>query len=115
MQKLRAWWFTREQWQRWAMMMAAIIILIFAVERWQRWEQTGKALGQKTWERGGVIQLDENNDGVIDQEKRPGKLPGEFTIRKDANFDGMFDIRYRQMTNGIATDLETIKESAPRR
>lgn len=114
-QKLRAWWFAREQWQRWAMVIAVLILVVFAMERWQRWEQTGKTRGQKTWERGGVSQFDENNDGVIDQEKRPGKVPGEFIIRKDANFDGTFDIRYRQMTNGIATDLETIKESAPRR
>jgi len=46
---------------------------------------------------------------------RPGKVPGEYLIRKDANFDGTFDVRYRQLTNGLATGLENIKEAAPRR
>ncbi len=95
-------------------MIALGIVLVLAWERWQRWELTGKQAQQKTWERDGVIRLDENGDGIIDQEKRPGKVPGEFIIRKDANFDGTFDLRYRQLTNGLATGLEQIKESAPR-
>jgi hypothetical protein len=111
---LRDWWQAREQWQRWACVIALGIVLVLAWERWQRWELTGKQAQQKTWERDGVIRLDENGDGIIDQEKRPGKVPGEFIIRKDANFDGTFDLRYRQLTNGLATGLEQIKESAPR-
>lgn len=95
-------------------MIALGIVLVLAWERWQRWELTGKQAQQKTWERDGVIRLDENGDGIIDQEKRPGKVPGEFIIRKDANFDGTFDLRYRQLTNGLATGLEQIKETAPR-
>ena len=54
-------------------------------ERWQRWDLTSKQARQKTWERDGIIQLDENGDGYIDQEMRPGKVPGEYLIRKDAN------------------------------
>lgn len=96
------------------MVIALGIVLVLAWERWQRWELTGKQPRQKTWERDGVIRLDENGDGVIDQEKHPGKVPGEFIIRKDANFDGTFDLRYRQLTNGLATGLEQIKETAPR-
>lgn len=95
-------------------MIALGIVLVLAWERWQRWKLTGKQAQQKTWERDGIIRLDENGDGVIDQEKRPGKVPGEFIIRKDANFDGVFDLRYRQLTNGLATGLESIKETAPR-
>jgi hypothetical protein len=111
---LRDWWQSREQWQRWALVIALGIVLVLVWERWQRWELTGKQAQQKTWERDGIIRLDENGDGVIDQEKRPGKVPGEFIIRKDANFDGVFDLRYRQLTNGLATGLEPIKETAPR-
>lgn len=96
------------------MVIALGIGLVLLWERWQRWELTGKQAQQKTWERDGVIRLDENGDGIIDQEKRPGKVPGEFIIRKDANFDGTFDLRYRQLTNGLATGLEQIKETAPR-
>ncbi len=97
------------------MVIATGIVVVLAAERWQRWDLTSrKNLRQKTWEREGVIRLDENGDGIIDQEQRPGKVPGEFIIRKDANFDGTFDVRYRQTTNGLATGLETIKETAPR-
>ncbi len=97
-------------------MIALGIVIVLAVERWQRWEQTGKPqTRQKTWERDGVIQLDENGDSYIDQEMRPGKVLGEFIVRKDANFDGTFDLRYRQLTNGLATSMEVIKEPAPRR
>jgi len=92
------------------------IVLVLGWERWQRWEPTSKPQSrQKAWERGSVIQLDENGDGYIDQETRPGNVPGEFIIRKDANFDGTFDIRYRLLTNGLATGMEVIKEPAPRR
>jgi hypothetical protein len=96
------------------MVIAVSILLVLAVERWQRWDLTSKPARKKTWERDGIVRLDENGDGYIDQEQRPGKVPGEFIIRKDANFDGTFDLRYRQMTNGLATDLEVIKEAAPR-
>ncbi|MCD6051358.1 MAG: hypothetical protein K0Q55_2762 [Verrucomicrobia bacterium] len=112
---IQSWWRQREQWQRWAMVIAAAIVLVLTIERWQRWDLTSrKNLRQKTWEREGVIRLDENGDGIIDQEQRPGKAPGEFIILKDANFDGTFDVRYRQTTNGLATGLEAIKETAPR-
>lgn len=98
------------------MVIALVIVLVLVWERWQRWEPTGKPQSrQKTWERDGVIQFDENGDGYIDEERRPGKVPGEFIVRKDANFDGTFDVRYRQLTNGLATDMEVIKEKAPRR
>jgi hypothetical protein len=98
------------------MVIALGIAFVLLIERWQRWEPTSKPQSrQKTWEREGVTQLDENGDGYIDQEMRPGKLPGEFIIRKDANFDGVFDVRYRQLTNGLATGMEVIKEPAPRR
>jgi hypothetical protein len=114
-QAIQKWWRQREEWQRWAMVIAAAILLLLGWERWQRWDLTSKQARQKTWERDGVIQLDENGDGYIDQEMRPGKVPGEYLIRKDANFDGTFDVRYRQLTNGLATGLENIKEAAPRR
>ena len=115
-QAILNWWRNREPWQRWAMVIGLAIVLVLACERWQRWEQTSKPqTRQKTWERDGVIQLDENGDGFIDQEMRPGKVPGEFIVRKDANFDGTFDLRYRQLTNGLATGMEVIKEPAPRR
>lgn len=115
-QSILNWWRRCEAWQRWAIVIALGIVVVLAVERWQRWEQTGKPqTRQKTWERDGVIQLDENGDGYIDQEIRPGKVPGEFIVRKDANFDGTFDLRYRQLTNGLATGMEVIKEPAPRR
>lgn len=98
------------------MVIALGIVLVLGWERWQRWELTSKQQArQKTWERDGVIQLDENGDGYIDQEMRPGRVPGEFIVRKDANFDGVFDVRYRLLTNGLATGMEVIKEPAPKR
>ncbi len=113
-QAIQKWWRQREEWQRWAMVIATVIVLLLAWEHWRRWDLTSKQARQKIWERDGVVRLDENGDGYIDQEKRPGKVPGEFIILKDANFDGTFDVRYRQLTNGLATGLESIKETVPR-
>ncbi|MGV3757675.1 MAG: hypothetical protein ACO1QS_20025 [Verrucomicrobiota bacterium] len=114
LQAIQKWWRQREEWQRWAMVIAAVILIFLGWERWRRWDLTSKQARQKTWERDGVIRLDENGDGYIDQEQRPGQVPGEFIILKDANFDGTFDVRYRQLTNGLATGLENIKETVPR-
>jgi hypothetical protein len=111
-----AWWRGLEPWQRWAILIALGIALALGLERWQRWTLVPKDKNQrqKTWEREGTVRIDANGDGFIDEERRPGKVPGEFIIKKDANFDGYFDLRYRQTTNGFAVDLEKIHESVPR-
>lgn len=108
-------WQGLEQWQRWAIVIAVFIVIALGVERWQRWQLVSRPNErEKTWERDGVTRIDANGDGFIDEERTPGKVPGEFIIKKDSDFDGYFDIRYRQTTKGFAVDLQQIHEAVPR-
>lgn len=92
-----------------------VLVSFVIVRRLQTWRLVSKEGRTRTWESKGIIYIDTNGDGRIDEERRPGKMPGEFIVLKDSDFDGYYDLRYRQQTNGIATFPDQIKEAVPRR
>lgn len=90
------------------------LLLVAAVVLWQKlqWEKVSDTANGIVWQRGNTTHTDRNRDGVVDEEII--SLPsGEKAIRRDADLDGWFDLRYVER-RGMATRLEQIHEAAPR-
>lgn len=91
-----------------ALLLAAAILL------WQKlqWKKTSDTPSGLVWQRMNTTHTDRNRDGVVDEEII--RLPnGDAAIRRDADLDGWFDLRYVER-RGMATKLEQIREAAPR-
>jgi hypothetical protein len=95
-------------------LLAAVAFVLWLLARGMGWKKTRHEGGQTEWRRGAVTQLDENGDGVVDEERIALPEPGGFRVRRDTDRDGWFDVRY-ELRNGIATGVGQIRERAPAR
>ena len=98
---------------RWLWLVNALLLVITLVLgaqlRWRKISDTPEGI---VWQRGHTTHTDRNRDGVVDEEAVV--LPnGEIVIRRDTDLDGWFDVRY-VLRRGVAVNLETIHERAPR-
>jgi hypothetical protein len=91
-----------------------VLLLVATVVLWQklRWRKVSDSPAGIVWQRSHTTQLDRNRDGLVDEETI--RLPnGDAAIRRDTDLDGWFDLRYVER-RGMATQLEQIREEAPR-
>ena len=90
------------------------LLLVAAVVLWNKlqWRKLSDDSNGIVWHRGQTTHVDRNRDGRVDEETI--RLPnGDAVIRRDSDLDGWFDLRYRER-RGFATQLEQIREEAPR-
>lgn len=101
---------TRSQLLLWAF---NALLLVAAVVLWRKlqWKKVGDTPSGIVWQRSHTTHTDRNRDGRVDEEVI--RLPnGDAAIRRDADLDGWFDLRYVER-GGMATRLEQIREKVP--
>jgi hypothetical protein len=89
-------------------------LLLVAVVLWNklRWKKISDTHAGIVWQRHWTTHTDRDRDGRVDEEVI--RLPnGDAAIRRDADLDGWFDLRYVER-KGLATQLEQIREETPR-
>jgi hypothetical protein len=90
-----------------------VISTVFVFRQSTRWKLIYEDGLVTKWQKGAMLHVDTNHDGVVDEEYFP--LPGtnHFRVKRDSDFDGWFDLGY-ESKSGIATGIEKIREKAPR-
>ena len=69
---------------------------------------------RREWVKGTTTHVDENGDGVVDEERVIDPRTGKRTVRRDTDRDGYFDLKYNLSESGVATNVTRIHERAPR-
>ena len=90
-----------------------LAIIIFIVVRTRQWEET-ISQGHRAWRNGNVTHVDENGDGIVDEEVAVDSKTGKRTFRRDTDRDGYFDLKYNLSESGVATNITRIRDRAPR-
>ncbi len=101
------------RWRTIFWLMVGLVLLLFSLLSWDalRWRRkTGDGITQ--WQRNGVVRLDTNGDGLIDEISLPLRTTNHFLIKRDTDADGLLDLQY-ELKNGIATGLRKISEEIP--
>jgi len=91
----------------------ALAIVMFIVFRSGQWEET-ISQGHRAWRKGNVTHVDENGDGIVDEELTVDSKTGKRTFRRDTDRDGYFDLEYNLSESGVATNITRIRDRAPR-
>jgi hypothetical protein len=102
--------------RQFVLLMLAGVVLgagIWAAMQRAGWRELPREGGVRRWQRGNVIHLDTNGDGIVDEEQIRFDRPNHAIIRRDTKFNGWFDLRY-ELQSGVATHIEKIHERAPR-
>ena len=92
---------------------AGVAGLLLFLSTYTGWKETQQG-ARREWRKGNVIHLDDNGDGLVDEEDILDPKTGGCTVRRDANHDGYFDLQYTLTPSGVATHIRTIHEKAPR-
>lgn len=101
------------RWRTILWLMIGLALLLFTLMSWDvfRWrKKTDDGITQ--WHRNGIVRLDTNGDGIIDEISTPLSTSNHFEIKRDTDADGVLDLQY-ELKNGIATGLRKISETAP--
>ena len=92
---------------------AGLGLLIWLVGFPGGWKEIREG-ARREWVKGTTTHIDENGDGVVDEERVVDPKTGKRTVRRDADRDGYFDLRYNLSESGVATNVARIHERAPR-
>jgi len=92
---------------------AVVCIIGIAWWRGNRWTES-RENNRRVWKQDNITQIDENGDGLVDEEIVTDPATGKTTVRRDNDHDGYFDLQYELGQMGVATNIRKIHEKAPR-
>ena len=97
----------------WAVLCVVLAGVAFHIAQTSGWKEIRQGT-RREWRKNSVTHIDENGDGVVDEEDVINSKTGKCTVRRDSDFDGYFDLKYNLTSSGVATNISKIHEKVPR-
>ncbi len=79
-----------------------------------KWVLTDKRGPTSVWRKGNVMHTDLNGDGRVDEVVVLASDGRMTHVKRDSDLDGWFDLEYDLGPHGLALNVRTIRERAPR-
>lgn len=98
-----------------ALVLLALMIAAGCALLWNalRWKELPPTTTWRRWQRGHLVHIDKNGDGIVDMEMDQG-VQDNYLVREDTDFDGYFDKKYVIGLAGMPMNVVVIHEKAPR-